>query len=167
MAAADHNIRALVGRNRGQSPRSYPLVKTIDFGEYTVGANEEAAFLTIPGGTLVRGMTSIIKTAEGGAVTATVGTEADVTLFGSINLNAVAGTVAPSVAKLAMDASAAYVEAEAQAIADKVDAVIGAAGSAALKGWYFAADTEIRIKPSAEVDTAKVAIVFDCVSFDA
>lgn len=166
MAAAVHDIKAVVGTNRAQSPRSYPMVKTIAFGEHTVGAGEDAAFVTIPGGTLVRGTLSIIETPEGAAATATIGTEADPDLMGTINLNAVAGTIAPAVAALAMDASAAYVEAEAQAIADKVDAIIARLGASGLNGWYFATDTELRITPDAEVDTAAVKIVLDCLTFD-
>jgi hypothetical protein len=166
MAAAAHNIKSIVGKNHAMSPRSFPLIKEIDFAAYNVGAAEDAAFVTIKGGTLVRSAISILETPEGAAATATVGTEADPDLMGTINLNATAGTVAPAVAALAMDASAAYVEAEAQAIADKVDAVIARLGTSGLAGWYFSTDTEIRITPDADVDLAKLRVVFDCVTFD-
>jgi hypothetical protein len=166
MAAATYDIKSLVGKNRAQFPRSYPLVKTIDFAAQNVANTESAEFVVIPGGTFVRAFTPIIATAEGGAATMTVGTETSAALMGTVDLDAAAGSVR-AVAELNQDASAAYVEAEAQAVADKVDEIITQLGTNGLHGWYFAEDTPLRATAAADLDTAKVHLVFDCLSVDA
>lgn len=166
MAAAVHDIKSLVGRNRAQSARSYPLVKRISFADTNVLNGEDAEFVIIPGSTLVRSMTPIIVTPEGAAGTMTVGTETAPALMGTVDLNAAAGSVV-SVAELNLAVSGGFVQGEVQSIADKADEIIAALGTNGLHGWYFAADTPLRATAGANLSTAEVLLLFDCFTFDA
>jgi hypothetical protein len=81
MAAADHDIKALVGVNRAQSARDILWRKRVDATEIDggsgAGAGESAEFVTVPAGTVVTGVDSILRTAEGATQTIDIGDETD------------------------------------------------------------------------------------------
>lgn len=163
----NYDIQNIVGKERQLVTRAFQLVKIIDFTKRTLALNDTADFHLLPGPVLVRNFTPIVITPEGAAATVQLGTSTTPNLFSaSLDVNAAAGVIAGP-ALLNQVISAAYVQAEVQAISTKVDDVMKALGTPnRLHGWYFAANTTLRLTANAAIANAKLLLAFDCVAFD-
>jgi len=166
MAAAAFDIKALVGQNTPQSSRDFHIPKNIKFSEQALTAGQDAEFITIPANTLIFSCTPILKVAEGAAATLHVGTEgAPSLLVNAFDLNGVVDSV-KKVDKLGLTLAAAASVAEEQSIIDKIDEIIGVLGDNGLHGWFFAADTNLRVTAaSGNPSGAEVLLLFKGLDF--
>lgn len=155
----NYDIRDIVGHGRSQVSRSFPVDKVIDFTKRNAANTDTLDFHKIAGPVLIRSFTPILLTAEGAAATISLGT--DQTGEGSLFAASLDMNAAPGVLAGPQTASAAYVQAELQAVID----ILGKDNR--LHGWYLATDCMLRITAAAPIATAKLRLIFDCYALDA